>query len=30
MIHILPINDLKEHTELSTCDCKPNVSKESE
>jgi len=29
MIHILPINDLKEHTEQSTCDCKPKVITEN-
>lgn len=23
--HILPINDLKEHVELSTCPCEPTV-----
>jgi len=23
--HILPINDLVEHTEKSTCDCKPTA-----
>lgn len=23
--HVLPINDLKEHEELSTCDCQPKV-----
>jgi len=25
MYNILPINDLKEHTENSTCECKPKV-----
>lgn len=25
MTHILPINDLKEHEESSTCECKPRV-----
>lgn len=25
MIHILPNNDLKPHTEESTCDCKPSI-----
>jgi len=25
MINILPINDLKAHTEDSTCDCEPKV-----
>lgn len=25
MIHILPINDLKEHEELSTCHCNPSA-----
>lgn len=25
MINILPINDLKEHTENSTCECEPKV-----
>ena len=24
-IHILPVNDLKPHTEDSTCECKPRV-----
>jgi len=23
--HILPINDLKEHEDLSTCECEPKV-----
>lgn len=23
--HVLPINDIKEHEELSTCHCKPNI-----
>lgn len=23
--HILPVNDIKEHDESSTCDCDPNV-----
>jgi len=23
--HILPINDLKEHIELTTCECEPKV-----
>jgi hypothetical protein len=25
-IHVLPINDLKEHTEDSTCECNPSVT----
>lgn len=25
MIHITPINDLKEHIECSTCECKPSI-----
>lgn len=25
MINILPVNDLKEHTENSTCECRPVV-----
>ena len=25
MIHILPVNDLKEHEELTTCKCKPRI-----
>lgn len=25
MIHILPINDLKEHTEDTTCECCPTI-----
>ena len=25
MIHILPVNDLKEHEELTTCECKPRI-----
>ena len=25
MINILPVNDLKEHDEHTTCDCKPSV-----
>ena len=25
MINILPVNDIKEHTEDSTCECKPRV-----
>ena len=25
MIHILPVNDLKEHEESSTCDCNPRI-----
>lgn len=25
MINVLPVNDLKEHTEDSTCDCKPTI-----
>lgn len=25
MIHILPINDLKEHEELTTCGCNPKI-----
>jgi len=28
-IHIIPINDLKEHEELSTCDCCPVVQFEN-
>jgi len=24
-IHVLPINDLKEHAELTTCECCPSV-----
>ena len=29
MINILPINDLKEHTENSTCECNPSVEFEN-
>ena len=29
MINILPINDLKEHTEDTTCECRPMVIEES-
>ena len=25
MIHILPVNDLKEHEELTTCECNPRI-----
>ncbi len=25
MINIVPVNDLKEHTEESTCDCNPEL-----
>ena len=25
MVHILPINDLKEHEESTTCECKPKI-----
>lgn len=25
MINILPINDIKEHTEDSTCECRPTI-----
>lgn len=25
MVNVLPINDLKEHTEDSTCECNPTV-----
>ena len=25
MINVIPINDLKEHTENSTCECEPKV-----
>ena len=25
MVHILPINDLKEHEENTTCECNPKV-----
>ena len=27
--HILPTNDLKEHTKSSTCDCKPELIMEN-
>ena len=30
MIHILPINDLKEHEETADCPCNPNVRYEDE
>ena len=32
MIHIMPTNDLKEHTEETTCDCEPEliIEKDSE
>lgn len=30
MIHILPINDIKEHTEDTTCACNPEVKIEEE
>lgn len=25
MIHVLPVNDIKEHTEDTTCECNPTV-----
>jgi len=25
MTHILPVNDLKEHTENTTCECEPKI-----
>lgn len=25
ILHIIPVNDLKEHTESSTCECEPEV-----
>lgn len=28
MIHVLPVNDLKEHTEDTTCECGPTVIQE--
>mgnify|MGYP003402519020 FL=1 len=28
-IHIIPINDLREHEELTTCDCSPKVEFEN-
>lgn len=28
-IHIIPINDLKEHEETTTCECCPNVEFEN-
>ena len=27
--HVLPVNDLKEHTEDTTCECKPRVEFEN-
>ncbi len=30
VIHILPINDIEEHTEDTTCKCQPTVKKEGE
>ena len=27
--HVLPIDDLKEHSESSTCDCKPTLKMEN-
>jgi hypothetical protein len=29
MIHILPINDLEKHEELSTCKCNPKLIEEN-
>lgn len=29
-IHIIPVNDLKEHEELSTCNCQPTLIMENE
>lgn len=29
MIHILPVSDLKEHEESSTCGCNPKIIEES-
>lgn len=29
MIHVLPINDLEEHEELSTCKCSPKLIEEN-
>lgn len=29
MIHITPINDLKEHEDSSTCDCEPSILEEN-
>jgi len=29
MLHILPINDLEEHEELSTCKCNPKLIEEN-
>jgi hypothetical protein len=28
MLHILPINDIEEHEELSTCKCNPKLIEE--
>ena len=28
-IHIIPVNDLKEHEESSTCDCQPTLVMEN-
>lgn len=28
-LHILPINDIKEHQELSTCECGPRIEFEN-
>lgn len=29
MIHVLPIGDLEEHEETTTCKCEPNIIKEN-
>lgn len=29
MIHIIPLNDIKEHEEATTCDCCPSVEFEN-
>jgi hypothetical protein len=26
-LHVIPLNDLKEHEECSTCECKPTLEK---
>lgn len=30
MLHVMPINDIKEHEELSTCKCEPNLIMEND
>lgn len=30
MIHVIPVNDLKEHIDSSTCECKPKIISEDD